>query len=297
MCELLGMDCNVPTDIVFSFRGFSKRGGETGPHTDGWGVCLYEGRSVRSFREPFPAAQSPLARYLRENSIKTKIGVGHIRRKTKGKVQLSNTHPFTRELWGRTWTFAHNGKVHAVTHRPLERFSPIGTTDSEHAFCWMMDSLERKFRRYPEEPTRLWRFVAELGADIGQYGNFNFLLSDSTYLFARCHTNLHYLVRQHPFKHATLADDDVTINFAEHTTPKDRVAVIATQPLTRDETWVKGDPGTLWVFSAGNLRATLPRAHDRYKEEGKAWRPSTSSGHIPSAKTKPKTPRKPSRIA
>lgn len=293
MCELLGMDCNVPTDIVFSFRGFAKRGGETGPHSDGWGVCLYDGRGVRSFREPHPAAQSPLARYLRENSIKTKIGVAHIRRKTKGKVQLSNTHPFTRELWGRTWSFAHNGKVHAVTHRSLSRFQPVGTTDSEHAFCWMMDAIAAKFPSYPSDPKKLWAFVAQLGADIGRYGNFNFLLSDSTYLFARCHTNLHHLVRKHPFARATLADEDVTINFADHTTPKDRVAVIATYPLTRDEAWVKGVPGTLWIFSAGNLKATLPSSHDTYKERKNEWRPSTSNVRTTSAKTKRGRSRKP----
>ena len=27
MCELLGMECNVPTDIVFSFSGLALRGG------------------------------------------------------------------------------------------------------------------------------------------------------------------------------------------------------------------------------------------------------------------------------
>ena len=31
MCELLGMECNVPTDIVFSFTGFALRGGKLSP--------------------------------------------------------------------------------------------------------------------------------------------------------------------------------------------------------------------------------------------------------------------------
>ncbi len=61
MCELLGMECNVPTDIVFSFSGLSLRGGERGPHADGWGLSLYEGRAVRSFLEPAAAAGSKLA--------------------------------------------------------------------------------------------------------------------------------------------------------------------------------------------------------------------------------------------
>ncbi|MBR7551121.1 class II glutamine amidotransferase, partial [Mycobacterium tuberculosis] len=37
MCQLLGMNCNTPTDIHFSFAGFRKRGGQTDIHTDGFG--------------------------------------------------------------------------------------------------------------------------------------------------------------------------------------------------------------------------------------------------------------------
>ena len=47
MCELLGMECNVPTDIVFSFSGLRQRGGRTGPHADGWGLAFYDGRAAR----------------------------------------------------------------------------------------------------------------------------------------------------------------------------------------------------------------------------------------------------------
>ena len=47
MCELLGMECNVLTDIVFSFAGLSARGGKHGPHADGWGLALYEGPVAR----------------------------------------------------------------------------------------------------------------------------------------------------------------------------------------------------------------------------------------------------------
>jgi predicted glutamine amidotransferase len=43
------MNCNVPTDIVFSFAGFCRRGGGTGPHQDGWGIAFYEGKGARLF--------------------------------------------------------------------------------------------------------------------------------------------------------------------------------------------------------------------------------------------------------
>jgi glutamine amidotransferase len=48
------------------------------------------------------------------------------------------------------------------------------------------------------------------------------------------------------------------IDFRAVTTARDRVAVVATEPLTRDEEWQIGTPGTLWVFDRGTLRATLP---------------------------------------
>jgi uncharacterized protein (DUF486 family) len=42
MCQLLGMNCNVPTDICFSFTGFQARGGATDVHSDGWGIAFFE---------------------------------------------------------------------------------------------------------------------------------------------------------------------------------------------------------------------------------------------------------------
>jgi glutamine amidotransferase len=259
MCELLGMDCNVPTDIAFSFSGLALRGGAKGPHADGWGLALYEGRRARVFLEPTAAATSALARHLQDNPSKTLVAIAHVRRKTRGNVSLANTHPFHRELWGRSLVFAHNGTVSAARALPLGRFRPMGNTDSERAFCAMLAMLERELgERYPARPADLWEAVASLGAHIGRGGTFNFLLSDGTHLFARCATRLCHVVRRSPFGQATLADDEVRIDFSALTTPKDRVAIIATTPLTRDEVWVQAQGGTLWVFRRGHLRATLP---------------------------------------
>jgi len=257
MCELLGMECNVPTDIVFSFSGLALRGGKKGPHADGWGLALYEGRRARAFLEPAAAADSALAKYVRENPIKTLLAVAHVRKKTRGAVSLANTHPFVRELWGRHFVFAHNGTVRGARGLELGRFHPIGDTDSEHAFCALLHRLDRTFDDYPKRPRDLWEAIARESGDIGKKGTFNFLLGDGSCLYARCATKLCFLVRKAPFKEATLADDDVRIDFADVTTPRDRVAVIATTPLTRDEEWTIGKPGELWVFREGKLRATL----------------------------------------
>jgi predicted glutamine amidotransferase len=253
------MECNVPTDIVFSFSGLALRGGLKGPHTDGWGLVLYEGRAARSFLEPSAASNSPLARYVRANPIKTLLAIAHVRKKTRGRVALENTHPFVRELWGRHFVFAHNGTVKNVRRHALGVFRPIGETDSEYAFCALLHHLQKKFKSgYPRRRTELWDAVAEIAAELGRDGTFNFLLGDGAHLFARCATKLHYIVRKAPFRAATLADDDLSVDFAAVTTPHDRVAIVATAPLTRDEVWVPGKVGEMWVFRGGALRATLP---------------------------------------
>jgi predicted glutamine amidotransferase len=257
MCELLGMACNVPTDITFSFAGLASRGGRVGPHRDGWGLALYDGRVARTFLDPGACSDSPLARFVREHPIKTLLAIAHVRRKTRGKVSLANTHPFVREMWGRHFVFAHNGTVKNAFKLPLGRYRPIGTTDSEHAFCAMLGALLHDFPEPPKSRADFAAAVAAHAGKIGTQGTFNFLLSDGDQLFARCSTKLHHIVRQAPFKKATLCDEDVCVDFAAVTTPKDRVAVIATMPLTRDEVWTPGEPNTLWVFRHGRLADTL----------------------------------------
>lgn len=259
MCELLGMECNVPTDIVFSFTGLKRRGGGTAHHKDGWGLALYEGKRARTFLDPEPAANSPLAAFVAANPIKTLLAIGHIRKKTRGPRSLANTHPFTRELWARDWVFAHNGTVKDASMLSLGRFAPIGSTDSERAFCHLLGGLEAGFRESgPPDARTLAAAIAELGGHIGRRGTFNFLLGDGQRLYARCATKLCHIIRRAPFGQARLADEDITIDFAPVTTTRDRVAVVSTVPLTTNETWTHGEPGTMWVFDRGSLLRTLP---------------------------------------
>jgi len=134
MCQLLGMNCNTPTDITFSFTGFAQRGGKTDHHGDGWGVAFFEGGSgdsggaakggaqagkgLRHFVDHSSAATSPVAQLISRYPIKSHNVIAHIRKATQGVVALENCHPFVRELWGRHFVFAHNGTV-----RPAHLFS------------------------------------------------------------------------------------------------------------------------------------------------------------------------------
>ncbi|AUX41182.1 glutamine amidotransferase [Sorangium cellulosum] len=261
MCELLGMVSNVPTDIVFSFTGLALRGGQTGPHADGWGVSMYDGLFARTFLEPHPAYSSPLARFIRENPIHTALAIAHVRKMTRGGAALKNTHPFMRVLHRRHIVFAHNGTLPNVRDRKLRFETPIGDTDSEHAFCVILEELRAAYgSQYPTDAHELGRTLFELGNELGSDGVFNFLFADGEHLFARCGDHLSCIVRHAPFGEATLVDADVKVNFNDvhGLGPDARMAVVATEPLTRDELWSKATPGTLWVFRAGELLASFP---------------------------------------
>jgi glutamine amidotransferase len=245
------MNCNVPTDICFSFAGFQARGGVTDHHRDGWGIAFFEGRGVRVFLDPQPSANSPVAELVRGYPIRSLNVIAHIRKATQGEVRLDNTHPFQRELWGQYWIFAHNGNLRDYAPRLTGRFLPVGSTDSETAFCHLLQQLAIQFPEGPPAPAALHEALRRLAIEIGAHGEFNFLLSNGERLFAHCSSRLAYIVRRAPFPVAHLADQDVSVDFSQVTTPNDRVAVIATLPLTDNETWQPIEPGSLIAFRHG----------------------------------------------
>lgn len=251
MCQLLGMNCNVPTDICFSFAGFQARGGATDVHSDGWGIAFFEGRGTRLFLDPQPSSTSPVAGLVRSYPIHSKNVIAHIRKATQGVVALENTHPFMREVWGRYWIFAHNGHLPDFAPKLDGSFTPVGQTDSERAFCWLLQNLARRFGNELPDPATLFEALHQLTLDLGAHGACNYLLSNGDCLFAHCSTQLTYIVRQAPFAVAHLRDQDLTIDFSDVTTPDDRVAVIATIPLTDNECWTTMPKGSLWLFEAG----------------------------------------------
>ncbi|SSX98644.1 putative glutamine amidotransferase [Actinobacillus ureae] len=58
-----------------------------------------------------------MADLVSEYRIKSYNVISHIRKATRGDINLENTHPFIRELWGETG-FAHNGTVEDVRPCP-----------------------------------------------------------------------------------------------------------------------------------------------------------------------------------
>lgn len=253
MCELLGMSANVPTDICFSFSGLRARGGRTGPHKDGWGMAMYRDGQVWSIHDPRPSADSDMADVMSKTSLKCDIVISHIRQANVGGVCLLNTHPFSRLLWGKTWSYAHNGQLENADELPINSQHPLGSTDSERAFCWILEKLQVEFSDAEPDLDKLSQALSALALQLKAKGVFNMMLSDGQKLYCFCTTKLHWITRRAPFQKATLSDEDVSVDFQAVTTDKDVVTVIATQPLTEDEVWQQMGEGELCVFEGGEL--------------------------------------------
>lgn len=253
MCELLGMSANVPTDVVFSFTGLMQRGGHTGPHRDGWGIGFYEGRGLRLFQDPLASADSEIARLVQRYPIKSETVIGHIRQANVGAVSLANTHPFMREMWGRNWCFAHNGQLADFAPQP-GMYQPVGDTDSEAAFCDMLNRL----RAACSSECGIEQLLSVIVAVCNEYRNqgvFNCLLSNGDWLFSYCTTKLAHITRRAPFGPATLKDADMSVDFHSETTPNDVVTVLATEPLTDNELWTLYAPGEWRLWRNGETIA------------------------------------------
>jgi glutamine amidotransferase len=133
----------------------------------------------------------------------------------------------------------------------------VGDTDSERAFCWLMQELAKAHASVPSVE-ELSHTLRELLPQPAAHGTFNVLLSNGQALWAHCSTHLHALERRHPFGAARLADEDLSVDFSALTTPQDRVCVVATEPLTHDEPWQALAPGEMRVVVAGQTVSAGP---------------------------------------
>ncbi|MEM7172693.1 MAG: class II glutamine amidotransferase [Pseudomonadota bacterium] len=193
MCELFGVSSAKPVKLRYSLEEFAKHGGLLHPNKSGWGIAYYEGRDVLLLKEASPAATSPWVDFIHNIGLDSHVVIAHVRYATAGEPAFENTHPFRRELGGQAHVFAHNGTLEGIFERmPLvsEFVRPIGLTDSEHAFCVLMERLEPLWRRsagkVPDLSARL-ELIAETAAELRQLGSANFLYSDGDCLFAHAH--------------------------------------------------------------------------------------------------------------
>jgi glutamine amidotransferase len=262
MCELLALSARLPTTIRLSLDELSQHGGATGPHRDGWGVSFMLDGDAQVFREAGAASESRLMRFLKGEEIRSATVIAHIRKATQGHRHLRNTQPFIRELGGRTHAFAHNGMlpgIEADARFPTRRFLRVGDTDSEHAFCSLLEDLAPLWVSGEPPLEERMAVVARFAARLRMLGSANFLYTDGNTIFAHGHRRqdesgvfrppgLHVLCR----RCAAHDDGPPLAGIVLEPDHEQEVALVASVPLT-SEPWEALREGELVVLHEGRV--------------------------------------------
>ena len=195
MCELLGLSSSAPATVNVSLPKLAEHGRVSGTYNDGWGVGYYEGLDVRLMKEAAAVADSDWIQFIANHDLRSLLVIAHTRKATRGTRSYSNVQPFVRELAGRVHLFAHNGDLPGIFESKkfeTERFNPIGETDSERAFCALLEKLASLWTPNAM-PTLRERFplIATFAQDLRALGPANFLYSDGNMLFAHGHRRIH----------------------------------------------------------------------------------------------------------
>ena len=262
------MSSSRPARLTFSLETLAAHGAAGGRNRDGWGAAFYQDRDVALFREPRAAGDSPLIRFLESQGPSTTLAISHIRRATRGAISLSNTQPFARQLAGRMHVFAHNGDLPGIENSEalaFDRHRPVGTTDSEHAFCSLLERMNAVWIS-PSLPPNLDKrlaVIAGFAADLRRLGPANFLYADGDALFAHGHRRLHsdtgevkppglfLLSRRCADASEAVHGDGLSVapGFQE-------VSLIASVPLTGED-WRPLAEGELVAVSAGRVMSAI----------------------------------------
>lgn len=263
MCELFAMSGREPATVNISLGVLAEHGGKSAPHADGWGIAFYDENDIRILRDTTCASQSKWVEFVARQKLRSRLVLSHIRKATDGVIALKNTQPFSRELGGRMHVFAHNGhvpKIRGNERFPTKSFHPIGNTDSEIAFCALLERMKPLWNCENATPESETRFdtVTSFANELGELGLANFLYSDGELLFVHGHRRkqpdgeykapgLYVLHRQ-----CTVRDPYAETAGVSVTSTDQDVILVASVPLTV-EAWQPLKQGEVLMISRGEI--------------------------------------------
>lgn len=259
MCELMGLCFARPISADFSIREFASRGVD---NADGWGLGWYPDQSVAIVKEPVQWRRSQYTGFLETyKDLRAALYIAHVRKKTSGgEATHADTHPFSRELAGRDYCFAHNGTLSgAFWQLPLGRYRPVGSTDSEQLFCHLLDEVAQRQDYLTTAASWAW-LHGKLGA-LNRMGKLNCLLADGRHLFcyhdAQGYKGL--TLRPVPIVDQEIRRfEDPGLRIDLEGKSVNHGFVVATCPLSRSG-WHRFHPGELIVLEGGLVRFSSHR--------------------------------------
>ncbi len=252
MTQLLGINTQEELNVSFSFRMPSSFEEKT---PDGWGYAFYHGTEWQSFKESLDMDKILRlgVKTMSSHEFICKTFMSHIRYATLGKATYDNTHPFDRDLFDSSWFFAHHGHLRLYRHivNSMEFIKPVGDTDSETAFCVILEEI-RKYGRLPSDKD-LAITILKTAKGLSKQGGLNFLISNGEMLhaFYSGYKSMFYTTIRPPFEDKIVGQNDqlkVVLKTQNIQTP---ISIIATDPLFEEFDWKEFEVGTLYSFKNG----------------------------------------------
>ncbi len=259
MSHLLGMSFGSAASPSITLKSVPRGQGDSAQN--GWGFAWYPASESGAVvvKDPVPSGDTAMTSMLRDwERFRGTAFVCHVRGAAK-RVTQEDTHPFSRSYGGRDWVLAHNGDLDPAQVRELSLgsnpvFEPVGRTDSERAFCWLLTQIRGQGVRrlagvgWPE----LHRWIGQLD-DIG---TINLLMTDGQDLVAyRDATGFNslWITRRCP-PHATqhLENPVLSLDLSDPLDENRTVVIVSTTPLSKED-WIELKPGQMVVVRRGHI--------------------------------------------
>jgi transglutaminase-like putative cysteine protease/predicted glutamine amidotransferase len=254
----------------------------------GWGLAWYPSseRGASVIKDPTSAGGSTVDTALGEwRRFRSTLFVCHLRGHRRPRNQ-EDAQPFVRSYGGRQWVFAHDGDLVSDWARRFAlpddpAFDPLGRTDSEHAFCWLLSRMHAQRARTLSEvaPEELLGWMRELNAG----GQMNALLTDGDHLVvyhdAESRGSLHWTRRIPPHPTTELVSDAVRIELDAPEDPNRTALVFASEPLS-PEPWRAASPGELLIARRGAILWASGGGDETHPGAGPAQRAPGQPGQV-----------------
>ncbi|MEM9696575.1 MAG: class II glutamine amidotransferase [Myxococcota bacterium] len=230
----------------------------------GWGFAWYpdQSRGALVIKDPTSLGDNAMSKFLREwERFESTNFICHLRGAAR-TLSERDTQPFSRSYGGRDWIFAHNGDLRSGTGGVQEQlplnddggfplFYPVGGTDSEWAFCWL---LKQAFARRASRLSEIgWETLHQWFQRLDTFGTANFLISDGTdivaYHDAEQYNGL-FTARLVPPHAARLETEDFIADLTDAGQRNRSVTLVSTAPLGGAE-WQPLEGGRMLVLRRG----------------------------------------------
>ncbi|ESQ76074.1 class II glutamine amidotransferase [Asticcacaulis sp. AC402] len=298
----------ISSDILaFSFDGLSspsidlkfRKGPQKGEHTLGWGLTWYPGDNKGAVVAKDPSARDTgsLRGAMHDwDSFRSTVFFCKVRGAATGYTHLE-TQPFSRAFAGQDWVFMHNGDLDKTALNKLHFnksifLEPMGRTDSEAAFCFLLGKVQDYGARTLAEVDH--QVLLSWFLQLDDLGSADMVISDgitvAAFYGSQSETRLYYSRLKPPHSEAGYHSDSATFTLNN---PRDtfRTALIfSSTPFDRGD-WKPMQKGQLIIARRGailwtNKKDDVQPAHPQQVVHDK-------DGHLQGVVVSPKPTRHP----